>query len=267
MDKIFSSLIKNFKNSYTIIESEVLTLIEQISEIDANIFLHEPLKSFYSKDSMNNVKLVVFVLIVGIIIYKCGKVILYMYKENSFNLILKTVIKAILAIILATNSFYILKEIINVNYLFTEAVESLFSEIVNDEISFKSLDKSFNSVEEFFRDKFKINIKDTTKIVSCILLITLLIIFSIRYVIVLLFLILFPFILLFFIFDSTNYIIRKVFIIFFFNLTIQNLNKVILFIPIISKKEKIYEVILIGTLFVLYKINKSIISIGDIWKR
>ena len=267
MDKIFSSLIKSFKNSYTIIESEILALIEQISDIDSNIFLHEPLKSFYGKDNMNNIKLIIFAIIFGVIIYKCGKIIIYMYKENSFNFIPRIVIKAILTIIIVINSSYILKEIINLNYLFTETIESLFSEIINDEISFESLVKSFNSVEEFFKDKFKINIKDSSKVISCSLLIALLIIFSIRYVTIVMFLILFPFVVLFYIFGSNNYVIRKIFILFVLNLTIQNLNKVILFIPLVSKKENIYEVILIGTLFVLYKINKSIISIGDIWKR
>lgn len=267
MEQLFSLIVNNFKSTYTIIEAEILNLIEKIVDINEDIFIYEPLKSFYDKDSMSNIKLVIFSIIFAIAIYKCGKTILYMYKESCLNYMPQIVIKAIIAIIIITNSSYILKELINLNYLFTETIESLFSEILNDEISYESLIKNFDSVEQFFKDRFKVNVKDSSKAISCIILLALLIIFSIRYVIIILFLILFPFLVLFFIFDSHNYIIRKIVIFFLSNLAVQNLNKVILFIPLVSKKEEFYEIVLLGSLFILYKINKLVINIGDIWKR
>lgn len=267
MEKLFTSLTKDFKNSYTIIENEILKVIEKIADINEEIFSYEPLKSFYNRDSVNNIKLLIFSIIFAIIIFRVGKTILCLYKESCLNYMSQITIKGILAIIIVTNSSYILKEVISLNYLFTETIESLLSEIANEEISFKSLIKSFESVEEFFKDKFKISIKDSSKIISCVLLIALLFIFSIRYVIIILFIILFPFLVLFFLFNSNNYILKKAFAFFVLNLLVQNLNKFILFIPIISKKEELYEIILIGILFLLYKINKSIINMVDIWKK
>lgn len=266
MEKIFSTLIKTFKTSYETIEKELLTIIEKIAYINEEVFSSEPLKSFYGKDNINNIRLLVFSIIFSIVIFKISKNIFCMYRESYLNYIPQIAIKGVLAIIIATNSMYILKEIINLNFLFTTTIESLLSEIINDEISFESLAKTFDSVEHFLKDRFKINFKDSTKVISCILLSALLIIFSIRYVNIVLFLILFPFLVLFLLFND-NYIVKKFFIHLGILLIIQNINKVILFIPLVCKNEELYEVILIGSLFVLYKINKSIINIGDIWKK
>ena len=47
--------------------------------------------------------------------------------------------------------------------------------------------------------------------------------------------------------------------IFTLNLSIQTINKVLIFIPIISKNENdIYFAILIGSILIMYKINKYI---------
>ena len=98
-------------------------------------------------------------------------------------------------------------------------------------------------------------------------MISILLVFSIRYVFVILFIILFPFLITLILFDKGEYYFSKLFEFFMFNLLIQSINKVIIFVPIISKKEELYEIILIGSLIVLYKLNKMIINIGDIWKK
>lgn len=267
MNELISNVIKNFKNSYTLIESESLKLIDKIADIDTDILSYEPLKSFYNKDNLSVLNLIIFSMVFGIILYKFGKMILYLYNNCDWNYMSQIVIKAILILLISTNSNYIIKEIINLNFLFTETIESLFKDVSGEEICYDTLPKQVSTLEEFLNDRYKINIKDSSKIISCFLIISLLVIFSIRYVLIILSIILFPFLAVLLILDNGKYLFSRFFKFFIFNLLIQNINKAILFIPIASKKEEVYELILIGALLVLYNVNKSVINVGDIWKR
>lgn len=267
MNDIFSELIKNFESTYTLIEANTLEMIDKIADVNSNIFMQEPLKSFYDKENISVLKLILLSIMFGCILYRFVKMVLSLYDNCDWNFMSQIVIKAVLIIIISTNSDYILKEVINVNFLFTETVESMLKEITNEEICYESLMDQFSNIKEFFKDKYKLDIKDSIKVISCFLIVSLFIIFSVRYVFIILFIILFPFLLGLFLLDKGKNFLYKFFKFFMINLFIQNINKIIIFIPIISKKEELYEIILIGALFILYKINKSVINVGDIWKR
>ncbi|MBO5477948.1 MAG: hypothetical protein J6A15_09400 [Clostridia bacterium] len=267
MNDFLSKIIKNFKSTYTLIENETLSLIEKISDINTDVFLVDPLKSFYTDDNISILKVIILSIVFGIILYKVGKNSFALYNEGEITSLYYLIIKTIVVVIISLNSNYILKEIIHINYMFTEVIDSFFSQIADKEIQYTSLIKQISNIEEFLNDQYKINIKDSSKFISCFLMISILLVFSIRYVFVILFIILFPFLITLILFDKGEYYFSKLFEFFMFNLLIQSINKVIIFVPIISKKEELYEIILIGSLIVLYKLNKMIINIGDIWKK
>ena len=82
---------------------------------------------------------------------------------------------------------------------------------------------------------------------------------SARYVIVVICILVSP--LAFFGLIIDKNIFRKWLKLFLYNLLLQNINKIIIFIPLSSKSEKgIFPAILIGSLVIMYNVDKKVIK-------
>ena len=80
-----------------------------------------------------------------------------------------------------------------------------------------------------------------------------------RYVLCMLCILTSPFIILLLLFKKTNYLFSLWLKYFLTSLFVQNINKTLLFICISAKSEKeLYGCILLGTILLLYVINKKI---------
>ena len=250
---------------YTSVESRGYELIDEISNISEDIFLKEPLKTITSSECLNYIFLLLNITLFGIILYSTCKMLLSLYNGNEVMGFYRFIFKIVIILIISQSSYDICKEIVNINYNFTSLVSSMLEEIADKKINYKVLPADIKSVEEYFMLDDKINVEGLSKLIICIYVINLLIIFSIRYVYINISIMLSPFLILLSLLKETQGLCKMWIKLFVFCLSVQTINKVILFIPITAKEDKsIYSVVLIGTLLFISKLNCYVVE--KIWK-
>lgn len=262
MDNVINNLNTILNKLYSSIKNDGYNILDNISDIDESIFEKEPIKSLYQGKNMDNFLLMINIIISAVIIYYAFKSILSLYGDTSIENIYFFVIKIIIVSILSFNSFSICKQIVNINYLITESVESILEEVSDKEISYNFLEGNISNLDDFFKTTDKIGINGIKDSIVCAYIVSMIIFFSIRYVIILVCIILSPFAFLSIVFSKKRFLFNLWKKVFISNLSIQIINKIIIFIPTISINEKdVCLPILIGTVFIIYKINKII---GDV---
>lgn len=263
----FLNLINSFCGKlYSSIEDEGFVLLERIGNIDENIFDIAPLNIFFSDEIKQIVRIAVISIIFLFLIFYSLKIILFLYKDNISFSIFHFIFKIIFIGIVSTNSFEICREIIVINYDITNTIDTVLAGFENSEIKFSSLKQNVDTIEEFMEIQDKLNLKGLGESVICAFILGMIILLSVRYVIIIFCIIMSPICIIF----SVNNKTRKVFVIwikiFVFNLLLQNINKIMLFMAIISRKEKeVSGAIVIGIIILMYKINKKVGDIG-FWK-
>lgn len=259
MNNILTNL-NNIINKFCLsIKSEGYKIINNISDIDTNIFKVQPLKLLYSENNFKILLIIVNAIISAVVLYYAFKCILSLYSSASIQNIYLFIIKLILITIFSSNSFYLCKEIINFNYLISNFTEEFLEEISSEKIDYNFLEENISNLDDFFKSIDKIGINGFNDLIISSYIIYLITFLSVRYVVVLLCIILSPFAIICLISVKTRVIFEYWIKVFVINLSIQTINKIVIFIPIVSKSEKdIYFAILLGSICILYKINKLI---------
>ena len=255
MENIFNNLNDILTVFYSSIKSEGYKFIDNISIISIDIFSKEPLKSLSTGKNINNIILILNAIISGIILYYVFKNIISLYSNTSINNIYYFIVKIIIISIISSNAFDICKEIVDINYFLSDITKSFLEEVSNEKIDYRFLEDNISTLDDFFKFADKRGINGLKDIMVCIFILALVAFFSVRYFIINICIILSPILFLCLISNRSKiyfYIWLKIFV---FNLLIQTFNYIIIYIPVVSKKEEdIYIPILIGSIVVMFKI-------------
>ena len=237
--------------------------IEKIGRIDETIFDREPLKTI----CYSNISSIIFLTIWGVFLFLTFKTLLKLYYNITIDKIYFYILKVIIVAILSINSYYICNLVIKLNGNLTTYLTSYLEEITESNIDYTYIEESVDNVENLFAKSNKLGINGVYDYISCVHILIMFVLLSVRYVVVLCCIIISPICVLFLLVEPLTkyyYLWLKVFTI---NLIIQLLNTLIMYIPISSKVEKdIFICVLVGSSILLYKINKKVveISIGKI---
>ena len=192
-----SNIINNFNdilNKFSFsLKKDGYKILDNISEIDINIFNREPIKTLCLDKNISVFILILNTLISAIILYYFFKCVLSLYSDTNISNIYYFVIKVILVAILSFNSIYICKEVININSLFSKTMGIFLEEVCENEINFDFLDDNISTLDGVFETTDKVGLNGLKDMVVCTYIISLIIFLSIRYVIILLCIILSPF--------------------------------------------------------------------------
>lgn len=242
---------------YLSIEDNGFQLLDNIGNISESIFEISPLKLIIESNVnvlIHSVTLCIILLFLSYIIYSSlfSKKAIHYFGFKSF-------IQVILISILSLNSYGICREIVIINNTVTVGIEEMFENITGEKIEYNSLKTNIDSIEEYLKRQDKINISGIKDIIISIVYVLILSIFSMRYVLCILCILASPLVILLLLFKRTNYLFLLWLKYFFSSLFVQNINKTLLFICISVKSEKeLYGCILLGTILLLYAINKKI---------
>lgn len=261
MENILDNLNNILNIFYSSIKSQGYDFINKISIISPKIFEKEPLKSIFISKNLNNMILILNVIISGVVLYYVFKSIISLYSSTSINNIYYFVIKIIMISIISSNSLYICKEIININYMLSDTTKTFLEEVSNKKIDYSFLEDNISTLDDFFNLADKGGINGLKDMLICIYILALVIFFSIRYVVVNLCIIISPFVFLCLINDKSKSIFYFWAKILVFNLLIQIVNYIVIYIPVVSQKEDVYIPILIGSIIVMFKICQVV---GDL---
>lgn len=245
------------------IKTEGYKYIEKVGIIDETIFDREPIKTIY----YSNISSLIFIAIWGVFIFLAFKTLLKLYSNITIDKIYFYILKVIIVAIFSINSYYICNLVIKVNGNITIYLTSYLEEISESKIDYDFIEENVDNVENLFTKSSKLGIDGFSDYIICIHILIMFVLLSVRYVVILCCIIISPICVLFLLVEPLTkyyYLWLKVFTT---NLLIQIFNTLIMYIPISSKVEKdIFICILIGSLILLYKVNKKAveISIGKI---
>ena len=134
------------------IESEVYEILDKIISISPKILKEEPLKHIFFPNEINGIILIANSLLLFYICYYIFSRILNMYNGGAVENVYKMILKTVIILILVNNSYYICKEILNINYVLSESIDKFSEGIVNKEISFKTFKDEIMSLKDIIEN-------------------------------------------------------------------------------------------------------------------
>lgn len=246
--KIFSS-----------VEGELYPLLDKIVIITPDILKQEPLKNMVFEEKNVAMTLVATSFITFIVVCFTLSRIISMYTGKETQNTWQIILRIIICSILMSTSYYICKEILNINNLITSIILSVGEDITGKNISFESFKEVITNLEKYMTNDF-ISIDGMIKGLISFGTITLVLNFAIRYATIIFLLFVSPIAFIFAASDMTISIFKSWFKLLITNLITQIVVIIIIIIPLSFKKVDsiIFKIVLVGTIYILYRLNNII---------
>lgn len=253
---LINSLNSVSEKLFKSIEGQVYEEIDKIVNITPNIFKDEPLKNIFFQDKVNILIVIANALILFYIIYFTFSKMISVYNGNRCQNIYIFVIRLVLVTFLVNSSYLITKEVININYVFTDSIDKALEQIAGTSIDFQNLKENILKIDDLLKSDM-LSLNGVIKGVISFGSISILISFAIRYVTIIFLLIISPFAFVSLSSNLTVGIFKTWIKTLFVTLMVQFVIKFIIFIPIMYKHTNniSYKVILVGAIYILYKVN------------
>ncbi len=259
---IINTINTIFKNLFSSIDTNLYKVLDKLTFIDSNILKDKNFEKIFGTSSTNGILLICNSLIIGFIIYYAIKYFNSNLNEakieNPWNFILKIIIFGICM----NSSFFIIEQLLNINYNITEAIRSIGEDIFKQKISFYGLIENINKNLKIAEDSINIfSVDGIIKGTITTSLLNLLITYALRYIGIKIFVIVAPIAILSLSMEKTSWI---------FKIWMKNLISLLLVQIIISivlliifslnyeNSEEITKFIYLGGIYALIKINSFV---------
>lgn len=253
---IIESLNSLLTKVFLSLETKIFKVLDEITYISTDILKKEPLKNIKMENDKESFIILISSLILFITIsFLISKFFNIYNSEKQENTIIYF-LKIIVCAIISSMSFYIISEILKINQLFTDVIKDIGKNITNEEISFESLRIVIKDIEKYMTEDF-VSLDGLIKGVVSFGMITLLINLSIRYVTIIFLIFVVPIVFMFAANTSTELIFKSWTKLFATQLLTQELIYIILIIPLSfkAKQEDMFKIVLVGSIYLLYRIN------------
>lgn len=241
---------------YSSVEGELYPLLDKIVIITPEILNQEPLKNMFFEDKNVALTLVASSFVTFFILYLAFSRIVSMYTGEESESLWKIILRIVICSILMSTSFYICKEILTINDLFTKVIESALNDVANTEVSFANLKEIITDLSEYMSKDF-ISIDGLIKGLISFGTVSLVINFSIRYATIIFLILISP---IAFIMGASNLtigIFKYWLKLLITNLLTQSVVLIIISIPLSFKSidDIMFKIVLVGSIYILYKLN------------
>lgn len=238
------------------VESEAFVILDKLYKITPDIIKEEPLKKILTRDTEENLALILICFVLLIIVFYLISYMFSLYSGNKQENVFKFIFKLAIFLILSSSSIYIVETILDLNNMLTEVILNLGEDITKKEISFESLKECITDVEKHM-EKDAVSIDGVIKGVVSIGASSMLITLAIRYVTIIVLIILSPIAIMLAANNNTYSLFLAWLKSFLISILTQNVIAIILIIPLSFKNtdEIMYKIVLAGSMYLLYKIN------------
>lgn len=253
---IINSLNTVSEKLFKSIEGQVFGQIDKLVNITPEIFKQEPLKNLFFQDKINTLIVIANSLMLFYIIYFIVSKLISVYNGNKSQNIYVLILKLVIVGAVVNSSYYLCTQIIELNSLFTDCINGFVENIVGKPANFENLKESILAVEDFMKND-TLSLDGIIKGVLSFGSISILINFAIRYVTVIFLVVVSPFAFASLSSELTIGIFKTWIKTLFVTLIIQAVVKFVILIPLLYKdvNSLTYKVILVGSIYIIYKIN------------
>ena len=256
---VISNLNLLSEKIFQTIENSVYELLDKVIDIKPDILKSEPISTIFPNHEINGIMMIANSLLLFYLIQYILTQMICLYNgkqtENMYSFLLKIIIIGILI----NNSYSICELVLEFFDGISTGIDIFVSSVVKKGISFDVLKENILSIENM-KKVDAISVEGFIKGIISLTTISVFIHFSIRYITVIFLLIMTPIALVCLCSNLTSGISKMWFKNLFINLMMQIFFKLILLIPIAYQdiQSPIYKVIIIGSLYLLYKMNSFV---------
>ena len=246
INTIFSNIFSSIDNNiYTNLDNLVFVNSDLINTSNLFKLFNSKYSFVYLADSM----------LVGICLFYIVRFYYSNYVQSNVERPSQFIFKLIIFAFIINFSFFIIEQFINLNYLISSAFQEIGNNILGKEICFSNLIELINNKVEITNDSFSVfSINGIIKSFLTFGLLTLLLSYSLRYILLQVLLLFTPFAFLSLINLSTSWIFQSWFKALFSLLLIQSFVAIVLIVVFCINDNLLF----IGGIYALYRINSYV---------
>ena len=199
-----------FSNILSSIDNNIYANLDKVAFINSDILSNSFFEKILGSNGKNGFIYLTDAMLLGISIYYCIRLFYSHYAETNIEKPFQFLFKLLIFAILINFSYFLLEQVLNINYLFSSSIQEIGGNILNADISFAGIIEKLNSTITFSETSLDIfSLDGILKSFTSIGLVNLLFSYSIRYVLVQVLILFCPFSLLSLINASTSWIFRS----------------------------------------------------------
>lgn len=259
---VIDTINKIFTNLFSSVDKTLYSLLDKVVFIDPSILKD----SFFSKVFGTGINIGILALanslLLGFTIYYCARLLLSTYTAENVEKPYQFIFKAVIFAICINCSQFLCEQIISINFLITESIREIGSNIFKVEISFNSLISQIDTFAKINSNSFNMfSFEGIIKSFISVGLLNLLFSYSLRYIMIKVFILLSPFAFLSLINQTSSWFFKAWIKTFFSLLLIQPFISLI-FLIIFSfnglVSSTFSQLMYIGAIYALTKSNQFI---------
>lgn len=256
---IINTINAIFDKMFSSIDEKLYEVLDDLTFIGSDILKDKYFEKILGTATTNGILLIANALLIGFLLYFGIK---YLFSNFTYSRIenpVQFIFKIIIFAILMNSSYFILEQILDLNYNICSAIRGLGEDLFNDEICFSNLIKTINENLEIDKGSFDIfSVDGLIKGTLTISLLNLVLSYSFRYIMIKVFIILSPFAFISLCLQNTSWFFKSWYRNLFSLLFIQIIVSIvilILFSTNYSSNDLLTKFIYIGGIYVLIKAN------------
>lgn len=261
-ETVITTINTIFENLFSSIDNNLYEILDKITFVSQDILKDKYFEKIFGTSTTNGILLIANSLLIGFLLYYAAKFIMsnltYAKIESPSQFLFKMLIFGICM----NSSYFIVEQILSLNYNVTQAIQGLGEDLFNEKICFTNLIISINAsmaIDTTSMDIFTLDglIKGTLTVS----LLDLVFSYSLRFVMIKIFVIISPFAFLSLSQESTSWFfrtwLRNLFSLLFIQIIVA-IVLLILFSMDYSSKDLLTKFIYIGGIYALIKANSFV---------
>ncbi len=198
-----------FSNLFSSIDNSIYTNLDNIAFIDKDIISGSFFENILGANGKNGLIYLTDAMLLGISIYYCVRLFYSHYSETNVEKPFQFLFKLLIFAIIINFSYFIMEQILNINFLISSSIQEIGKNVLGKEISFSKLISVLNS--SLSEQDLTFNLFSLDGLIKSFMsvgMINLLFSYSLRYVLTQVLILFAPFALLSLINLSTSWIFR-----------------------------------------------------------
>lgn len=256
---IINTINTIFDKMFSSIDEKLYEVLDDLTFISSNILEDKHFGKILGTSTTNGILLISNALLIGFLLYFAIK---YLFSNFTFTRIenpTQFIFKIIIFAILMNSSYFIVEQVLDLNYNICSAIRGLGEDLFNEKICFSNLIKTINKNLEIDKGSFDIfSVDGLIKGTLTISLLNLVLSYSFKYIMIKVFIILSPFAFISLCLENTSWFFkswyRNLFSLLFIQI-IVSIVIVILFSTNYSSNDLLTKFIYIGGIYALIKAN------------
>ena len=251
-----------FKNLFTSIDNNLYDVLDDIVFINKNILTDKYFSKIFGMSSTNGILLVANSLLIGFLLYYSGRYMLSNFTYSRIENPVQFVFKCIIFGIVMNSSFFIIEQVLNLNFGVCELIRNIGQDLFGKEICFNELLNEINKNLAMNTENIDIfTIDGLIKGTVTVSFMNLVLSYSLRYVIIKVLILLAPFAFLSLILENTAHFFKSWYRSLFSLLFIQIIVAIVLLLLFsmdYTKANLLNKFIYIGGIYALIRANSMV---------